>query len=302
MKTIVSFCLLLLPVGVAAQEGSVTYDHTVVYGFANQEAARARGDSAGARGDGRDSTAARSGRANRGGPPGRSGDGARGGDRARGGFRLPEGMPTNSFASVVLRFNASESVMAQADDQEEEEQQVAPGSERDRRLAGFMARIKMGSPVRSDQETLLGAYSNYADGTLVQELEFMGRNFRITDMRPTYEWRLVAEQNQFMGYMVQKAETEHEGKTIEAWFTPQVPVSAGPGPYGGLPGLILVLSVNRGEELYSATSIEVGEVEAGIEPSEEGDEISREAYEQMVEEKLEELRTSRGRGRIRRIG
>ena len=38
-----------------------------------------------------------------------------------------------------------------------------------------------------------------------------------------------------MGYMVQKAETEHEGRTIEAWFTPTNSVSAGPGQYGGLP-------------------------------------------------------------------
>ena len=105
-----------------------------------------------------------------------------------------------------------------------------------------------------------------------------------------------------MGYMVQKAETEHDGKNIEAWFTPQVPVSAGPGQFGGLPGLILVLSVNRGEELYSATSIDLGELETVITPPEDGDEISREEYEQIVEEKLEELRTTRGRGRRGRIG
>ena len=215
-------------------------------------------------------------------------------------FRMPEGMPTNSFASVVLRFNSSESVMTQAEVVEEEE--AAGGSEMDRRMALFADRIKMGSPVRSDQETLLGAYANNTDGTLVEELEFMGRTFRITGTRPGYAWRLVAEQSDFMGYMVQKAETEHEGRTIEAWFTPQIPVSAGPGQYGGLPGMILVLSVNRGEELYSATSIDLGQLETGIAPPEDGDEITREEYEVMVEEKLEELRTSRGRGRIRRIG
>lgn len=66
--------------------------------------------------------------------------------------------------------------------------------------------------------------------------------------------------------------------------------------------MILVLSVNRGEELYSATSIDLGQLETGIAPPEDGDEITREEYEVMVEEKLEELRTSRGRGRIRRIG
>jgi len=100
---------------------------------------------------------------------------------------------------------------------------------------------------------------------------------------------------------VQKAETDYDGKTIEAWFAPQVPVSAGPGQFGGLPGLILVLSVNRGEELYSATSIDLGELESVIAPPEDGEEISREDYEQIVKEKLDEVRTSRGGNHIHRI-
>jgi GLPGLI family protein len=298
MKTIFSLCLLLVPVGLAAQEGRVTYDHTVVYGFANRDAQPARGDSAQADREGRGGgEGAQRGRAARGGATG-----GRGGDRAGGaGFGMPEGLPTNSFAAVVLRFNASESVMAQAEEAEEE---ATGGSEMDKRMEGFAARIRMGSPVRSDQETLLGAYANNTDGTLVEELAFMGRTFRITGTRPGYAWRLVAEQSDFMGYMVQKAETEHEGRTIEAWFTSQIPVSAGPGQYGGLPGMILVLSVNRGEELYSATSIDLGELETGITPPEDGDEITREEYEVIVQEKLEELRTARSRvrARIRRIG
>jgi len=289
MKTILGLCLILVPVGLSAQEGSVTYDHTVVYGFANPEARPARGDSA------------QTARAERGGDGAQRGRaaGGRGGDRAGSGFRIPEGMPTNSHASVVLYFSSTESVMVQ---EKEPEADVAGASEIDRRKQGFAARIRMNSPVRSDQETLLGAYSNNTDGTLVEEFEFMGRAFRIAGTRPAYEWRLVAEQSEFMGYMVQKAETEHDGRTIEAWFTPQVPISAGPGQFGGLPGLILVLSVNRGEELYSATSIDLGKLENEIAPPEAGDEISREEYEQIVEEKLEELRTTRGRGRRGRIG
>jgi GLPGLI family protein len=307
MKTILSLCLLLVPAAVAAQEGSVTYDHTVVFGFANPDAQPAQGDSAQS-----DSAQADSAQANgegRGGEDARRGQAARGGAavmRGRGGaisgFRMPEGMPTNSFASVVLRFNAYESVMAQAEETEEAEDAVAPSSEMDRHIVGMGARLRMMSPVRSDQETLIGAYSNITDGTLVQEFVFMGRTFRIKDMLPTYEWRLVAEQSDFMGYMVMKAETEYDGRTIEAWFTPQVPVAAGPGRFGGLPGLILVLSVNRGEELYSATSVDLGELDIVIAPPEDGDEISREEYEKIVEEKLEELRTTRSRARTHRIG
>ncbi|MGY8797684.1 MAG: GLPGLI family protein [Longimicrobiales bacterium] len=287
MKTILSLCLLLVPVGLAAQEGSVTYDHTVVYEFAKPDAEPTKGDSAQASPNGK-----------------AGGEGTHSRPAARAGgadFWMPEGMPTNSFASVVLRFNASESVMAQAEEEEQEaEEEFVGGSDGHAHTEDFATRIIMSSPVRSAQETLLGAYSNN-DGTLVEEFEFMGRMFRIRGIRPVYEWRLVAEQSEFMGYAVQKAETDYDGKTIEAWFAPQVPVSAGPGQFGGLPGLILVLSVNRGEELYSATSIDLGELETAIGPPEDGDEISREDYEQIVEEKLEELRTSRGGHRVHRI-
>ena len=291
MKTLLGLCLLLFPVGLVAQEGSVTYDHTVVYGFANQEdtteASEGRGEGA---------QRARQGRA-----------GARRGGMS--GFtpgRMPEGMPTNSYASVVLHFNAFESVMVQSEAEEQEEHEeiaIAGAAHSPRDMAGFAAMIRRGSPNRSDQETLLGAYTSNTDGSLVQALEFMGRTFRIMGTIPVYEWRLVGEQSEFLGYMVQKAVATQGDSTIEAWFTPQIPVSAGPGQYGGLPGLILVLSVNRGEELYSATAADLAALEDGtITPPSEGAEISREEYEEMVKEKLEELRTSRRKARTHRIG
>ena len=41
--------------------------------------------------------------------------------------------------------------------------------------------------------------------------------------------------------------------TISAWYTPQIPVSAGPGNYHGLPGLIL--EVNDGSETVICSKI-----------------------------------------------
>jgi GLPGLI family protein len=257
--------LLLLPAAAAAQEGRVTYDHAVQYDFEM--------------------------------PAGR-GAGARGGDGAGQAARpaLPPGVPTENYASVVLHFNATESVMRRI--VEEEPEGVPTVS--NQRMAGMATRLRMISTSRTDHETLLAAYADNADGSLTESVEFMGRTFLIIGTRPEWEWRLAAEQHEFMGYMVQKAVAVHDSSTIEAWFAPEIPVSAGPGSYGGLPGLILVLSVDSGHELYSATEIDLSGLEEGvITRPEEGEQMSREEYEGLVEEKLEEVGTMRSQRRIR---
>jgi GLPGLI family protein len=97
---------------------------------------------------------------------------------------------------------------------------------------------------------------------------------------------------------VQKATAMQDSTVIEAWFTPEIPVSTGPGLYGGLPGLILVVSVDGGHETFSATEVSLGDLEEGaMTAPEDGQQVTREEYEAIVAEKLEELamrRRSRG--------
>ena len=258
-QRLLALLLLGLPVAASAQEGRIRYDHSVQYDFDFPQR------------------------------PGAGG--ARAQQRPAAG--RPQ-MPTGSASTMVLMFNAVESVMLT---EPPEEEATAP-SDVARRMAGFATRMRMASTSRSDHETLTAAYANNEDGTFTEILDFMGRTFLIRGETPTYEWRLVAEQSEFLGYMVQKATATQDSTTIEAWFTPEIPVSVGPGPYGGLPGMILVVSVDSGKELYSAIDIDLSGLEDGaIVPPEEGDEVSREEYEQIVEEKLEEIRSTRRRHR-----
>ena len=217
-------------------------------------------------------------------------------------FEVPERMremsnqiPTANISSMLLLFNESASLLVPAPT-EEEEQQAGPAL----RAQGMIQRLRMGSPSRSDQETLLEAYVRFEDSSVIETREFMGRTFLIRGTRPTYEWRLSAEQTEFIGYLVQKATTVLDSSVIEAWFTPEIPVSAGPGLFGGLPGAILSVSVDSGHTVYSATEINLASVDdEAIKEPDDGQEVSRDEYEQIVAEKLEEL-TMRGRGRRRR--
>jgi len=202
-----------------------------------------------------------------------------------------EAMPAAHYSSLLVLFNESASLMTPAPKPEEE---GAPVSDR---AVGLATRMKMGSSNRADQEVLLEAYVRYEDGMMAETRDFMTKKFLLTGTRPAFEWKLTGEQSEFLGYSVQQAMAVHDSSTIEAWFTPEIPIPAGPGPFGGLPGMILSVSVDDGQTVYSATEIKLDPVEAAaIKAPEDGEEVSSEEYEKIVAEKLKEIEMRR-RGR-----
>lgn len=214
---------------------------------------------------------------------------------------LRDRIAAQSTASMVLLFDGAHSIMMPDPDEEETPRGGGTSDRMDRRALGMALRLRMTSASRSDQEDLIQAYVDFGSGAITETREFMGRTFLISGDRPTYQWKLGTEQREFLGFMVQKATAVREGAEIEAWFTPQIPVQAGPGQYGGLPGLILVLSLDGGHLLYSATEVSLeGLDDVEIAPPTDGEMVTREEYETIVAEKLEEIRATRGAGNRRR--
>lgn len=265
--------LLAAPCALAAQEGSIAYKHVVRLDIPPEVRAfmEARG-------------------ANR---PG-----------GRGGF------PTERVSDVVLIFNAAESLMkpvpqaAAAPGQPEVHGDVIvlarpggpPSGGPPPGMAGehgvVVQRMRASSATRRDRETILEAHVRFEDETIVESREFLGRTFLIEDDRPALSWKLTGEQAEFLGYLVQKATAVQDSTTIEAWFTPQIPVPGGPAFYGGLPGMILAVSLDDGKVQYTATQVALTEVAEGVivRPT-KGEKVDRARYERIVAEKLQELRT-----------
>ncbi len=81
-----------------------------------------------------------------------------------------------------------------------------------------------------------------------------GENLRLIIRKdvPEAEWTIVSGSKETNGYKVYKA-LYRDGKT-RAWFTPDIPLDAGPEFYSGLPGLIVKLVKPNGIE-YSLVSI-----------------------------------------------
>ena len=79
-----------------------------------------------------------------------------------------------------------------------------------------------------------------------------------------------------------------EGDTVTAWFAPELSVPAGPAEYYGLPGVVLAVE-RLGETVFLATSIDLTPPQAELlRIPETGKKTSPEAFEQIVEEKVEE--------------
>ena len=211
-------------------------------------------------------------------------------------FEVPEGwedmVPEVQTGTVLLLFSPSASLMIPVPEDGERASRAS-----DRRQ-GRLDRLKRRSASRGDQEVVRDTWVSYAEGAAVETREFMGRNFRIAGPSPSYAWRIASDQAEHLGRLVIKATAEHDSTSIEAWFTPEIAIPGGPASYGGLPGMILVLSVDGGRIQYFATEIALGDVDAGvIRAPENGDEVSREEYERIVEDKLNELEQLYGRRR-----
>jgi len=165
----------------------------------------------------------------------------------------------------------------------------------------LMTRMSMGSSSRADHESLVGAHTDLATGAQAQSYEFMTRPFLVSGERLELAWKLTTEQSTFLSYPVIKATATHDGKAIEAWFTPQIPVPAGPGEYGGLPGLILTVTVDGGQTTYSATAVDLTTPVGAIALPTSGQKVTRAEYEKIVDQKLAELKQQAAGHRGERI-
>ena len=175
-------------------------------------------------------------------------------------------------------------------------------------------------------------YKNIKTQQFLQDQEFFGRQFLITDPLKKLDWKMGTETKQIGQYVCMKAtatKTVDEmdwrsmrrrksskeitkdstatkaitddietPKTIEvtAWYTPQIPVRHGPSEYWGLPGLILEVSAGDTTMLCSKIVINPDN-KSSIEAPSKGTIVSKDEYHEIIINKMKEFRNNRMRRR-----
>ncbi len=119
-------------------------------------------------------------------------------------------------------------------------------------------------------------YTNFTTAKRVEKRELMDKSFIVDDSIRVFKWKMTGETKIILNRNCMKATTTDirtrtqmnmdNGKmerkevtdtvAIIAWFTTDIPVSAGPAEFQGqLPGLILEMDISNGRQVYKALDI-----------------------------------------------
>lgn len=191
-------------------------------------------------------------------------------------------MPKENRSGTILYFNDKASRY--------ENLNVVTDGSIEEETGGATVKIMMSTP-----ENIM--YRDLKNQKMVHQKEFMTRNFLIESDIQKEEWKLTGNQQVILGYPCQEALKNDTSGMVKVWFTPAIPVSTGPGEFGGLPGMVLAVDVNDGEQTMTAKSVDLVKVDPDkLQKPNKGKKVSREKFNSIVEEKIKEMGAEGGEG------
>ncbi|WP_428224427.1 GLPGLI family protein [Flavobacterium sp.] len=172
-------------------------------------------------------------------------------------------------------------------------------------------------------------FKNVKENRFVNDRDLMGKEFLIKDTLTTIKWQLTQETKQIGDYLcfkatavipnasykfrdmreraqkeMEKNQTAEETKKgtnllpeikkeieITAWYTPDIPVSNGPGYYQGLPGLILEINEDKTVILCTTVALNIKDKKEIKAPT-NGKVVTQKEYDEISKAKMQEMMDS----------
>ncbi|MCL6268135.1 GLPGLI family protein [Flagellimonas myxillae] len=165
-------------------------------------------------------------------------------------------------------------------------------------MFGKMFLIKDSLPqwewVLGSETKKIGNYTCYKATTIKKEADMTDRFRRMrprrADSRPGGDpakkdtiQKNSTSSNSFLSQM-----EPPKAQEITVWYTPEIPISQGPGTYWGLPGLILEVNDGRTAILCSKLILNPKE-EVEIEAPTKGKQVTQKEYDDLMSKKMEEM-------------
>jgi len=98
-------------------------------------------------------------------------------------------------------------------------------------------------------------YVNYPAGKITTRTMLAGGLYYYEENIPAIKWKLTPDTATILGHKCKKATCELSGRDYEVWYTPNVPLNAGPWKFKGLPGLIIKASDSKREVYFECLSV-----------------------------------------------
>lgn len=151
-------------------------------------------------------------------------------------------------------------------------------------------------------------YKNILNKEYLNKTEISGKRFLIKDQLEDYGWEMSSETKNIGNYTCYKATRSREetrtsmsvtdGKpeekkekvtvTTTAWYTPQIPVSNGPGEFWGLPGLIL--EIQDGKLTIACSEIVMNPSDkVEIKVPKKGKKVNQEEFDEIMDKHSKEM-------------
>lgn len=138
-------------------------------------------------------------------------------------------------------------------------------------------------------------YNDHANGKMIHSQDLMDKLFLVKGDIKKKQWKITGESKLLLDYTCQKAILQDTASKVEAWFTTKLPANLGPQNFNGLPGAILMVDINSGEQTITASKIELRALNEGeiVMPT-KGKEVTAEEFEKIKKEKMAEMNMSNG--------
>ena len=165
------------------------------------------------------------------------------------------------------------------------------------------------------------SYVDLEKGLRIDQREIMDKSFVVTDTLPRLPWKLSEETKTILHFTARKAtattvaqrsrlsmengemkrDTITDTVKVIAWYTSDVPVPVGPNYAGNLPGLILELDINNGQNVIKAIEFSPKVSINKIKAPNDGQKLTAAEFAIEREKLLEEMRKNMPQGNMIRM-